>query len=828
MKTSLCLLLYLTRAIDGFAPRSRIIAPPRESPLRRTSPLSVLPPELTDLLLSTTVAANQAGAASIEVLGHDIFIFLAASVVVVPLSRALNVTPVLGFLALGCLIGPYGIELFQNSEADLELGDFGILFLLFNEGLALSPSRIRKLTSFGKMGLGQLLLSINLFFFGTILGGPFVLQIADQMGFPLDDTLLRPILSSPVQAFCIASAGALSSSAFVLPVLKAKEWEDKPEGIASLSILLLQDLAVAPLLVILPLLAGLGPQTSTELAVLVAKATFGFGAVLALGSVILNYVFEIVAAARSTETFVAAALLVAVGMGQLADWLGLSATTGAFAAGVLLAGNRYRPQIQADIKPFEGILLGIFFLTAGANLDPTLVLEEWPTLLTGVVAFIATKTAILLLEGPSLGLTPGQATRVALTLSGGGEFALVLFKLAEDLGVLPGQLGKLLTASVIISMALTPLLAELGDLIGNYLDANLGSSSGDEMDGLMSSAEAQALFDEIDVDKSGTIELDELRNVLVSRGVRYASIADIFITFDTDGNGAICRDEWEAGLRAGIFETSILRDALNTTDSTIQFDSDAVVLAGFGELGQATFKMLKASGCKVGSVMAVDLNPSRVTAGVLSGAPVVFGDGANINLLRAAGVNRPKAVILNFVSEARTLDAAMRLRETLPEGTPIYARADNCRIRKELLDAGATDVVSEIAETVLRYGDLLNLYDSSNENDRLRKTVLDDLTERETCVGLSDAYLTDLAVKAGMSLQDLSKLYDVFSSLLEDGKDDVPITELRDFMMRLAGDGPIDAAALTRCMENVDEDGGGRLTFDEFVRTTCLPSIDQR
>ena len=119
-------------------------------------------------------------------------------------------------------------------------------------------------------------------------------------------------------------------------------------------------------------------------------------------------------------------------MGQYTDFLGLSATTGAFAAGVLLAGNKYRAQIQADIKPFEGILLGVFFMTAGAQLDPNVVINEWPTLLTGVVGFIIAKAAILFLFGPTLGLTRGQAARVAFTLAGGGEFAFVLFQLAKD------------------------------------------------------------------------------------------------------------------------------------------------------------------------------------------------------------------------------------------------------------------------------------------------------------------------------------------------------------------------------------------------------------
>jgi Kef-type K+ transport system membrane component KefB len=250
-------------------------------------------------------------------LGRDVLTFLAASVAVVPLSRVLKVTPVLTFLAAGCLLGPHGLGTFTNNEADLQLGDFGILFLLFSEGLNLSPDRLRDLGAFYGLGILQISASMALFFAFILVGGPMVLEYVAPV-IQMDDYVYS-IFGSPVQAFCIAAAGALSSSAFVLPVLKAKKWENRPEGIAALSILLLQDLAVAPLLVLLPLVAGSGPQSAGELSWLAAKATLGFGAVLAVGSVLLRYVFDIVASARSTETFVAAALLVALGMGQAAD-----------------------------------------------------------------------------------------------------------------------------------------------------------------------------------------------------------------------------------------------------------------------------------------------------------------------------------------------------------------------------------------------------------------------------------------------------------------------------------------------------------------------------
>ena len=327
-------LLLLCDRGDAFAPpASRLTRRPRPSAIGRRAVadgVDALAAALPSAhLLASAAAEASAADSALAALGRDIFTFLAASVTVVPVSRVLGVTPVLGFLAVGCAIGPYGLELFSNTEADLELGDFGILFLLFNEGLNLSPERLRDLGSFLKLGASQLAISIALFFFGTLIGGPLILQDVERVGIPLDDAILRPILSSPVEAFCIAAAGALSSSAFVLPVLKQKGWEERPEGIASLSILLLQDLAVAPLLVILPLVAGTGPQSGGALGLLAAKATFGFGGVLAVGSLAFRYAFDFVAAARSTETFVAATLLVAVGMGQAAAALGLSASTGA-------------------------------------------------------------------------------------------------------------------------------------------------------------------------------------------------------------------------------------------------------------------------------------------------------------------------------------------------------------------------------------------------------------------------------------------------------------------------------------------------------------------
>ena len=285
---------------------------------------------------------------SLSAVGHDILLFLAAAVVVDPLGKILGVTPVLLYLILGFVAGPYGLSLFNaGTEVNSEIGDFGILFLLFVEGLNLSPERLKALGGFFSLGATQLILSLGVIFFGLFFGGPYLLPIVQDVRVPIDPNLIT-LLEKPVIAFSIASAGALSSSAFVLPILKEKGWEKGSDGIAALSILLLQDLAVAPILVILPLIAAydLGGASATQdpmaLGVVVGKATIGFGSVLALASVALRRIFQTVARFGSSQTFVATSLLVAAGMGIVADNLGLSSTTGAFAAGVLLAESGYR------------------------------------------------------------------------------------------------------------------------------------------------------------------------------------------------------------------------------------------------------------------------------------------------------------------------------------------------------------------------------------------------------------------------------------------------------------------------------------------------------
>jgi len=417
----------------------------------------------------------------LESMGRDLLVFLTASVVVVPLATTLGVTPILGFLFAGALLGPHGLDVFSNSKADVELGDFGILFLLFSEGLEVTSTRLQRLANFLPLGLAQISLSAATLS-AAILTFPELLE--RFVPNVLDAGLIN--IRNPSEALVLSFAGTLSTSAFIFPVLKERGWEEEETGQAATSILLLQDLAVAPLLVLLPYLIGAGKTDYTAIAFLTVKATLGFGSVIWLGSQVLKKLFNVIAQTRSTETFVALCLLVSAGMGTLAKLFGLTDTAGAFAAGVLLANTNYRAQIQADILPFKGILLGIFFMDAGSAFDTGLVRDELPTILVGSAALLLVKATTLFgatrvprwMEPNRLPKKDG--IRVSLLLSGGGEFAFVVLALAEKLQVLPSDLSSLLTAIILITMGLTPVLGTLAANLSDVVENDPVSMEDDE------------------------------------------------------------------------------------------------------------------------------------------------------------------------------------------------------------------------------------------------------------------------------------------------------------------------------------------------------------
>lgn len=245
-----------------------------------------------------SVVSGEQTSLVLDTLGHDLLIFLTAAVCVVPLARTLNISPILAYLLVGGILGPHGMGLFSNAEADVELGDFGILFLLFSEGLEVSSERLSALSKYVPLGLAQISLTAGVLTFAILGGLPETLDLV----LPLDSSMID--IHNPSEALILALAGTLSTSAFVFPALQDKEWEDTGAGQAATSILLLQDLAVAPLLVLLPFVVGQGMSDPTAVAFLTLKATVGFGSVVFAGSFLLRRVFELVSQAKSTETFV--------------------------------------------------------------------------------------------------------------------------------------------------------------------------------------------------------------------------------------------------------------------------------------------------------------------------------------------------------------------------------------------------------------------------------------------------------------------------------------------------------------------------------------------
>ena len=779
---------------------------------------------------------------SLNALGHDLLLFLVAAVLVDPLAKILGVAPVLLYLILGFVAGPYGVSLFQSSpEVNSEIGDFGILFLLFVEGLNLSPERLKALGGFFSLGLAQLLLSVGGIFFLFFFGGPYLLPIVQDVRVPIDPQTLQ-LLEKPVIAFSIAAAGALSSSAFVLPILKEKKWEKRADGIAALTILLLQDLAVAPLLVALPLIAeydrnGGSISDPTSLAFLAAKATIGFGSILAVASVFFRQIFQVVASYGSSQTFVAASLLVAVGMGVVADGLGLSSTTGAFAAGVLLAESGYRAQIEADIKPFEGILLGVFFVTAGASLDPMTCIEQWPTLLAGIATFISIKIAVIFAAGNfALGLTRADSARVALLLAGGGEFAFVVFKLAEDLGVLPEDLARLLTASVIISMSLTPVLGTVAEYAGNKIEemqrgpTAINGATDDDFDvNLTDERVIREAFETFDEDGNGSISVEELQKVLTKPGTSNTlltvdEIRAVIAKFDDNGDGFLQFDEFAA------LWTSKRRAAVGDGDEVPSSLSNAVVVCGYGQVGQSLCAALdeaKRAGISGGvSYVAFSCDPSRISAGTMNGATVVYGNGASPSLIRSSGVENPSAFAIVYQGEARCLEATRRLREAYP-GVPIYARASRQENAKKLLQAGATEVIVETEKTAEALRTLCSRFGDTSVS--LMKQALwaravpgQEVEE----LPYNELEMADLAYECNKTPEELQELYEVFSTSF--GKNEagqVQLSELRNQLMK-RGEHPINDKTLAEWMgysESLSKwktgDADQRwVTFPEFVR----------
>lgn len=382
---------------------------------------------------------------------HEIAILLAALAIAGPLARWLGISEVLGYLVVGMLLGPNTIGWsFPDYKAKeiLHFAEFGIVLLLFLIGLELRPKRLWAMrNAVFLLGTEQVVLT------GLALAGVGIL-----VGFPWQTALYSGL------------ALALSSTALALQVMEETGDLQARHGRLGFSVLLFQDLAAIPLIAFAPLFATTAVAAAAEHAPLadVIAILKGLGLValvVVVGHFVLDYLLRLVAATRVREAMTAAALLTVVGVTIIMQQAGLSASLGAFIAGALLAESSYRHQLEADIQPFEGLLLGLFFTAIGMTIDVRLFLDEPIIILSLVGGLVAVKAVILYVLGRFQGLEPGPARRLGLALSQGGEFAFVLFTVGYASGALTSENTELLTVIVSLSMAATPILLKIESLL---------------------------------------------------------------------------------------------------------------------------------------------------------------------------------------------------------------------------------------------------------------------------------------------------------------------------------------------------------------------------
>ncbi len=394
----------------------------------------------------------------------DVAVLLGALALAGPLARGLGISAVLGYLAAGALVGPYGFgSLFSTKEASqiLHFAEFGIVLLLFLIGLELRPKRLMAMRS-AIFGLGGAQVALT---------GLLIAAVGLAFQVPWNVALFAGL------------ALALSSTAFALQVMDESGDLAARHGRLGFAVLLFQDLAAIPLIALVPLFAlGNGGEGGMGLFGSL-KALGVIAAVVIIGRFLLDPLIRLIATTKVRDAMTATALLTVVVMTLIMQWAGLSASLGAFLAGALLAESSYRHQLEADIQPFEGLLLGLFFTAIGMSLNLKLLLDEWPMVLALCAALIVIKSLVLYALGRWQGLDNRGARRLGFFLSQGGEFAFVLFAAGVTAGILARSQSDMLSLVVTISMALTPFLLAIDRLLAGRKPAAAAFETPDDNDG---------------------------------------------------------------------------------------------------------------------------------------------------------------------------------------------------------------------------------------------------------------------------------------------------------------------------------------------------------
>ncbi len=520
------------------------------------------------------------------------FVYLLAAVIAVPLSKRLGFGAVLGYLLAGVVIGPWVLGLIRETEDILHFAEFGVVLLLFAIGLELNPKRLWAMRK-PILGLGaaQVIISTVLL---TAIGKAFGLEL-------------------PV-AVVAAMGLSLSSTAMALQLLTERNLLPTPAGHSGFSVLLFQDIAVIPMLAVIPLM---GVDTSDIGNGFDWLALFEAISVILLiivgGRLALRPVLRLIAATELREVFTAFSLLLVIATALLMQAVGMSMALGAFLAGVLLAESEYRHALESDIEPFKGLLLGLFFIAVGMSIDFGILLRD-PVLIAGLaLGLIVIKAIVLFVLGRVYGLPSRQLPLFALVLSQGGEFAFVLFGVAQTFGVFPAAITDTLIVTVALSMLTTPLLMVVND---RYITPRLDHRPAPPMD------------------------------AMEDRG-------------------------------------------------------HPVIIAGFGRFGQIVGRLLHANGI---DATVLEHDPDHIETLRRFRFKVYYGDACRLDLLRAAGADSAKLLVIAIDEREGALRLAELARQHFPH-LHIIARAWDVSHVFELLEQGITTTERETFEGALRLGE---------------------------------------------------------------------------------------------------------------------------
>jgi len=406
---------------------------------------------------------------------HEVILFLILAGVLVPLLQRRRINPVLGFLAVGMIVGPFGLGQYTDSTAwlryltfsrkeDVEVfAEFGVIFLMFMIGLEMSVDRLwamRRLV----FGLGSLQVGIS----GLLIG-----SIAHAFGNSIESSVVLGLVLS------------FSSTAVVMQLLTQRRELGTPLGQSIFSVLLFQDLAVVPLLVLVTVLSQeAGGSFAGLIGMAALKGVLTVAAIYFIGRRVVRPLFHQIAANRQAESFMALTLLTTLGVAVLTREAGLSMELGALLAGLLIAETEFRHEVEVTIEPFKGLLMGLFFMSVGMGIDITAILAQPLLLPLSVIGVLTIKGLILLVLFRRFGLSWGRATEGGIMLGQGGEFAFIVIGMALGLGLIAPAVGQFMLLTVGLSMLLTPPLTLLGRKLGDAIDARLGSTADIEEPGL--------------------------------------------------------------------------------------------------------------------------------------------------------------------------------------------------------------------------------------------------------------------------------------------------------------------------------------------------------